>query len=320
MLIFVISLLCALLVFLFAHLLLRAGQKKKEAVSERMQLYVGEGILGDEELRQSRKDRIREALQQHIQKTWTKETQTKLDLMMHRAGLPLLGHEFVFLSIGGAVLGFFIGMILFRQSGMALLVAAIVITAEWRYIQYLIKKRLQSFVFQMADCLTLIANSLRAGFSFLQTMEIISHEMKPPMSTEFERVLRETNLGKSLEQSLTAMDKRVGSPDFSLIVTAVLIQQQVGGNLAEIMDTIRETIMERIRIRREITALTAQGRMAGYVLACIPIFLGAFLTVIAPDQMNILFTSTLGRLAIGVAILLEIIGFIAIYKIVDIKI
>ena len=318
--IFVISLLCALLVFLFVHLLLRSGQKKKEAVSERMQLYAGEGILSEEARRQSRRDKIREALQQHIQKTWTKETQTKLDLMMHRAGLPLLGHEFVFLSIGGGILGVLVGRVFLDSLLSAFGIGLLVIAAEWGYVQYLIKKRLKAFVFQMADCLTLIANSLRAGFSFLQTMEIISHEMKPPMSTEFERVLRETNFGKSLEQSLTAMDARVGSPDFSLIVTAVLIQQQVGGNLAEIMDTIRETIMERIRIRREITALTAQGRMAGYVLACIPIVLGAFLTVIAPDQMNILFTSPIGRLCIGVAVILEIIGFIAIYKIVDIKI
>lgn len=319
MLILIISLLCALLVFLFAHLLLRAGQKKKEAVSERMQLFVGENA-SREAARQSRKDKIRQALQEHMKKTWRKETATKLDLMMHRAGLPLLGHEFVLLSLGGMVLGFFLGYIMTENTGGALLVALLVLGIEWGYVQYLIKKRLKAFLFQMADCLTLIANSLRAGFSFLQTMEIISHEMKPPMSTEFERVLRETNLGQSMEMSLTAMDKRVGSPDFSLIVTAVLIQQQVGGNLAEIMDTIRETIMERIKLRREVTALTAQGRMAGFVLAAIPIFLGAFLTVIAPDQMNILFTSPLGRLAIGVAAVLEIVGFIAIYKIVDIKI
>ncbi len=317
--ILIISLLCALLVFLFVHLLLRSGQKKKEAVSERMQLYVGENALTGGG-KPSRREQIREALQQHIQKTWRKETQTKLDLMMHRAGLPLLGHEFVLLSIGGGVIGFLIGNVFFDKTIEALGLGLVTVGAEWGYVQYLIKKRLKAFVFQMADCLTLIANSLRAGFSFLQTMEIIAHEMKPPMSSEFERVLRETNLGKSMELSLTAMDKRVGSPDFSLIVTAVLIQQQVGGNLADIMDTIRETIVERIRIRREITALTAQGRMAGYVLACIPIAIGAFLTVIAPEQMNRLFTSSIGQLCIGVAVILEIIGFIAIYKIVDIKI
>ena len=319
MLILIISLLCALLVFLFAHLLLRAGQKKKEAVSERMQLFVGENA-SREAARQSRKDKIRQALQEHMKKTWRKETATKLDLMMHRAGLPLLGHEFVLLSLGGMVIGFFLGNVMTENIGGALLIAFAVLGMEWGYVQYLIKKRLKAFIFQMADCLTLIANSLRAGFSFLQTMEIISHEMKPPMSTEFERVIRETNLGKSLELSLLDMDKRVGSQDFSLIVTAVLIQQQVGGNLAEIMDTIRETIVERIKIRREVTALTAQGRASGYVLGGLPIFLGAFLTIIAPDQMDILFTNPIGQLAIGVAAIMELIGFIIIHKIVDIKI
>lgn len=317
--ILIISLICALLVFLFAHLLLRAGQKKKEAVSERMQIFVGENASRDAE-RQSRKAKIRQALQEHMKKTWRKETASKLDLMMHRAGLPLLGYEFVLLALGGMVLGFFLSYVITESIGEAFLLALLVLGAEWAYVQYLIKKRLKAFLFQMADCLTLIANSLRAGFSFLQTMEIISHEMKPPMSSEFERVLRETNLGKSMEQSLLAMDKRVGSPDFSLIVTAVLIQQQVGGNLAEIMDTIRETIMERIKIRREVTALTAQGRMAGFVLAAIPIVLGIFLTMIAPQQMEPLFTTTIGQVCIGAAAIMEVIGFIAIYKIVDIKI
>ena len=319
MLILVLSLLCALLTFLLLHVLLRSGQKKQEAVSERMQLYAGE-TMDKETARQSQKEKLRRLLREHMKKSWTSQTAGKLDLMMHRAGLPLLGYEFVLLALVGMVLGGFLGLVLTESLTSAIGIALVVLAIEWIYVQHLIKKRLQAFVFQMADCLTLIANSLRAGFSFLQTMEIISHEMKPPMSTEFERVLRETNLGKSMEQALTAMDSRVGSPDFSLIVTAVLIQQQVGGNLAEIMDTIRETIMERIKIRREVTAMTAQGRMSGYVLGGLPIFMGAFLMIIAPDQMNILFTNPIGQLAIGVALVMEVIGFIIIHKIVDIKI
>ena len=140
------------------------------------------------------------------------------------------------------------------------------------------------------------------------------------MSTEFERVMRDTSLGKSLDEALHDMDERVGSADFSLVVTAVLIQQQVGGNLATILDTIRETISERIRLRREIGTLTAQGRATGIILACIPIALFMFFYLTSPEFIKPLLTTSIGHLAIGAAAVMEIIGFIIITKIVDIKI
>ena len=102
--------------------------------------------------------------------------------------------------------------------------------AAWFYVLHRVKSRHDAFVHQLGDCLSLVANALRAGFSFLQTMELISREMQPPMNTEFGRVVRETSLGVPMEQALRRMDARVNSPDFSLIVTAVIIQQQVGGN------------------------------------------------------------------------------------------
>ena len=165
-----------------------------------------------------------------------------------------------------------------------------------------------------------MANSLRAGFSFLQTMEIISREMEPPMSTEFERVMRDTSLGKSLDEALHDMDERVGSADFSLVVTAVLIQQQVGGNLATILDTIRSTITERIRIRREVNTLTAQGKMSGIVLACIPVALALFFYISSPEYLTPLLTTDIGKVAIIGTVFLVIVGFIIIRKIVDIKV
>ena len=134
------------------------------------------------------------------------------------------------------------------------------------------------------------------------------------------RVLRETNLGKPLDRALTEMDRRVGSPDFSLIVTAVLIQQQVGGNLADIIDIIRDTILDRIRLRGEIKTLTAQGRMAGMILAALPIAMGLFMYIMSPEYMRPLLTTRIGQIAIGVALVMEVIGFFIIHKIVDIKV
>lgn len=123
-----------------------------------------------------------------------------------------------------------------------------------------------------------------------------------------------------MEDALRSMDDRVGSPDFSLVVTAVLIQQQVGGNLANILDTIRNTIMERIRIRREIGTLTAQGRMSGIVLACIPVALALFFYITSPEYLEPLLNTNIGKILIAAALVLEIIGFVIIYKIVDIKV
>lgn len=166
----------------------------------------------------------------------------------------------------------------------------------------------------------MVANAMRAGFSFLQAMELISKEMEPPISDEFKHVMRDISLGASVERALDDMDKRVGSPDFSLVVTAVLIQQQVGGDLSHILDTISDTIQDRIRMRREVRTLTAQGRMSGWVLAALPIALGAFLAVVNPSYMEPLFTERLGQMAICFAIFLVIIGFIVIQRIVDIDV
>ena len=166
----------------------------------------------------------------------------------------------------------------------------------------------------------MVANAMRAGFSFLQAMDLVSKEMEPPMSDEFKHVMRDINLGASVERALDDMDQRVSSPDFSLVVTAVLIQQQVGGDLAHILDTISDTIQDRIRMRREVRTLTAQGRMSGWVLAALPFGLGALITVVNPSYMELLFTERVGQIAIGIAIVMVIIGFIVIQRIVDIDV
>ncbi|HEX7949609.1 MAG TPA: type II secretion system F family protein, partial [Candidatus Limnocylindrales bacterium] len=136
--------------------------------------------------------------------------------------------------------------------------------------------RLNAFNKQLPDTITLIANALRAGSSFLQSIELVVRESRPPISIEFGRVIREVNLGLPFDTALDNMVKRVKSEDFELMATAIAIQHQVGGNLAEILDSIAFTIRERIRIKGEIRALTAQQRMSGYVVGGLPIGLAAF--------------------------------------------
>lgn len=316
------SLLFAFLFFILLFLGLTAVLRRRREVAERIQMFSGyqPSVVRKASVFEVLRSRLHEIFAEKARRTDTGLGRKKLDLMMVRAGLPLLGSEFLAISAGGALLVFVIFALATRNPVTGLLALLLFLAADFVFVQRRITKRLDNFQRQLADCLSLVANSLRAGFSFLQTMEIISREMEPPMSTEFERVMRDTSLGKSLDEALHDMDERVGSADFSLVVTAVLIQQQVGGNLATILDTIRETISERIRLRREIGTLTAQGRATGMILACIPVALAIFFYTLAPSFIQPLITTTIGHIAIGAAIILEIIGFIIIHKIVDIKI
>src|SRR3954470_12413052 len=187
--------------------------------------------------------------------------------------------------------------------------------------------RLNAFNKQLPDTITLLANGLRAGSSFLQAVELVVRESRPPASTEFSRVIREVNLGLPFEQAMENMVRRVRSDDLELMATAINIQHTVGGNLAEILDSIAFTIRERVRIKGEIRTLTAQQRLSGYVVGFLPIGLAGFLFVAAPNFMSPMFEKppeALG-LPLGVVILffggfMMFIGFMIIRRIVDIEV
>ncbi len=187
--------------------------------------------------------------------------------------------------------------------------------------------RLNAFNKQLPDTITLLANGLRASSSFLQAVELVVRESRPPISTEFSRVIREVNLGLPFEQAMENMVRRVRSDDLELMATAINIQHTVGGNLAEILDSIAFTIRERIRIKGEIRTLTAQQRLSGYVVGFLPIGLAGFLFVAAPHFMDPMFQKppeALG-LPLGVVILcfggfMMFIGFMLIRRIVDIEV
>jgi tight adherence protein B len=187
--------------------------------------------------------------------------------------------------------------------------------------------RLRQFNKQLPDTVTLIANALRAGSSFLQSIELVVRESRPPISIEFGRVIREVNLGLPFDLALENMVKRVKSEDFELMATAIAIQHQVGGNLAEILDSIAFTIRERIRIKGEIRTLTAQQRLSGYVVGALPFFLAFFIFLAAPTFFDPMFIKPPDVLGIPLGVILLLIalgamgaGFFFIRKIVDIEV
>ncbi len=188
-------------------------------------------------------------------------------------------------------------------------------------------KRFKAFNSNLADTITLLANSLRAGSSFLQSVELVVREAQPPISTEFARVIREVNLGLPLDDALANLQRRMKSDDLDLMTTAIGIHHSVGGNLAEILDSIAFTIRERVRIKGEIKTLTAQQRMSGYVVGFLPIALVLLLSVIAPtfmapmlQQPPSLLGLPAGLFLLGLGGLMMTIGFVLIRRIVDIEV
>jgi tight adherence protein B len=250
-----------------------------------------------------------------------------------RADLKLRPGEYMFLwassIVGVPVLCFFIGFVFKAlQTPIALLIGAVIgffLPRMW--LRRRQASRLNAFNKQLPDTITLIANALRAGSSFLQAIEMVVREAQPPISLEFGRVVREVNLGLAFDAALENMVRRVRSDDLELMATAITIQHQVGGNLAEILDSIAFTIRERVRIKGEIRTLTAQQRMSGYVVALLPIGLMAALMVIDPNFMSPMFQNPpailglpLGLAVLGVGAFSMLIGFMLIRRIVAIEV
>ena len=189
---------------------------------------------------------------------------------------------------------------------------------------------MQSFDRQLGDTLNLWVNALRSGYSVLQGMETIATELPPPVSKEFERVVQEVRLGLSLGQALDNMYRRVPSEDLDLVITAVNIQREVGGNLAEVLDNISFTIRERVRIKGEIRTLTAQGRVSGWIISLLPLALGGLLYMINPEYVSELWVQAgpwvwpdlipCGWLVLGFSLMMIGAGAFAIRKIVDIEV
>jgi tight adherence protein B len=248
-----------------------------------------------------------------------KRFQARVQRDLARANLKLRVSEYYYMRVGLALLfGAALSVTRDPLSGLVGFLVGYMAPRIW--VARRMAGRLNAFNKQLADTITLLSNSLRAGSSFLQSVELVSRESPPPMGEEMGRVVREVNLGLSMDEALQNLVRRIKSDDLDLMVTAISIQQQVGGNLAEILDTIAFTIRERVRIKGEINTLTAQGRMSGYIVALLPVGLAVVLNMINPAFMQPLFTTLIGQVLVAVGFTLMVIGFFLIRKITDIKV
>ncbi len=307
---------------------IRSVRSERSEIEERLENLgaVYEEVVDESaiEIDESQRERKSSALQQRLdevlsERSFGKRWRTQLS----RANLKLTVAEFAALHVI-AMVGFFIVgyFILFGQQLIMGIISAFVgFFAPRIYLSMAVGKRLKQFESQLPDTISLWVNALRSGYSVPQAMEAIARDAPEPTSTEFHRVVREMQIGIPMPQALDHLLERVESEDLDLIVTAVNIQREVGGNLAEILDVIGYTVRERIKLKGEIRVLTAQGRITGYLISFLPIVLALFLYSINPGYMGRLFENqACGWPMLGLGLILIGVGAAIINKIVDIDI
>ena len=244
----------------------------------------------------------------------------KWTIDLERAGLTLNPKEYLIARISvGLVLGL-VATILLPLGILGFLVSPVGFWAVGFWVRRRIGSRTRKMESQLVELLQMLASGLRAGFGLVQAMEQSAEQLPSPISVELRRAMRDMAMGASVEQALGALNDRVGSSDFDIVITAILIQRSVGGNLAEILDNVAHTMRERERIRGEIRTLTSQQRMTGFVIGGIPIGLLLIFNLISPEFASLLFTDPLGRMMLAAAGVMELLGFWVISKIVNIEV
>lgn len=242
------------------------------------------------------------------------------ELKAQQANLPVTGQEYMMLVGGSALLFFVLLAIATLQLSKPLLLAVGWVVFASLYVQFKAKRRMKQFSDQLGDAIAMMSNAIKSGFTFQQAMDIVAKEIKGPISEEFVRALNEIQLGVTLEEALEGICQRVKDDDFEMVAMSVVIQRQVGGNLSQILDTVGETIRDRIKLRGEIKSLTAEGVMSGWAIGLLPIILSVFCQIINPHYFDELLAVEYGKYIVIVCLISESIGGLIIKYIVSVKI
>jgi len=239
---------------------------------------------------------------------------------LERADLPLRAAEALFFYGCAVAVVSLLALVMTKSLIGTVVITVLAAMFPSAFVNFKAKRRLKKFNNQLPDMLALLSGTLRAGYSLMQGVEAVSREVEDPIGYELRRVVTESRLGRPLEESLTAAGERMGSADFKWAVMAIGIQREVGGNLAELLMTVAETMTARERLRRDVDALTAEGKVSAMVLGFLPLGLGAAMFVINPEYIGVLFSSTVGHMMIGGATLLAGFGFWWMKKLIEIDV
>lgn len=247
-----------------------------------------------------------------------------LALRLRRAGIPMTPEEFNrrvrLFAMAGAILGMTMGK--FQMGGMLFgcALAVGVLKGSDAYIDFKHARRLQEFIDQFVDALGVMSNGAKSGQTVIQTMETVAADFNDPLKTEIEEVLNELRLGVPLDEALNHWVERMPCEDLEIAVTALVVQRQTGGNVTEILDTLSDTIRQRNKLQKQISALTAQGRMSGWVMALLPIGMFGAMYLVAPARMSLLITHPIGLILTAFGFVMIGLGGYFIKKIVTIEV
>lgn len=239
---------------------------------------------------------------------------------LERAGLPLRVNEYITLHVVGVLVLGLLAQLITRNLLVVVLTVALATMLPIVFLDWMESRRRRAFEDQLPDILQLIGGSLRAGYGLQQSIDLVVQQAGDPALTEFRRVQAETRLGLPLDQALDRLAERLGSQDFRWVASAIAIQREVGGNLSEVLDTLAATLRERAELRRQVHALTAEGRLSAVILAILPFFLGFGLYFVNPGYVGLLFGSGIGVLILGLGVVGLVVGIVWLQRVVTIDV
>jgi len=243
-----------------------------------------------------------------------------LDLLLERANVDMTLGLFILCSVVASGIAVFLFLIVGQPFYLALVMGFIALVCPYFYLKYITWKRLRRFLEQMPDGLDMISQALQAGLGLTQAMVFVSREMPDPLGTEFSVFIEEVNLGLPLADALKKLEERMALPEVRLFNTALMVQREVGGSLAELLNKLADIIRDRFRIERLIKSLTGQNRMSAWVVCSIPPFLAVFMYIREPETMNDMFSDPMGRMMLAAALVLEIVGIFVFRKFIKVHI
>jgi tight adherence protein B len=243
-----------------------------------------------------------------------------LELTLTRADWNMRVSEFLAICLLGGGLGAFVGFVILGQMLFALVLGAFGTMVPVYVLRRAARKRIAKIDKQLVEMLVMMSNSLKAGFGLMQAVDQAARQLEAPIADELKQLRRDTQVGSSVEEAVVDFGRRIGSYDLEIVVTAVLVQRNVGGNLSEILDNVAHTIRERERIRGEVATLTAEGKTTGIIIGALPLFIAVLFTLLNRDYMSVLWTEPVGRIMVATAAVMETMGILAIRKIINIQI
>lgn len=244
----------------------------------------------------------------------------RVELLLYQAGSNMRVATFLLVVAMSALVGYLVGYIVFTRLLHALVFGVLGGFAPVFILFQKKSARMKAFAEEFPDALDLLVSALRAGISFSSALQIVADESPEPVRSEFAIVVEEQALGLDLREALTNMANRVDSLDLKFFVTAVVLQRDTGGNLTEVLENTAHLIRDRFRILGDIMTFTAQGRLTGLILTCLPLGLGIFMAMVAPDYFHKMWDHPSGKAILGFAVVMQLLGGLAIRKIVDIKV